>query len=151
MTTLPQDYYASLVRSVIADRKWISAFDVAVSASGVARRLMEMGATDCLVIGASRGTGTVSEDAIVLDATADTMMGGIRASEQVIDSLPASVVAQVDAFDPDRTAGVIRPMFSEGGPVAGRHTYGRRQPSWRSFRVQPSQQSPAARWVATCV
>ncbi|MDG1482041.1 MAG: hypothetical protein P8R54_20790 [Myxococcota bacterium] len=126
------DYYEGLVAQVIADRKWITAFDVAYAAAGVAEKLKKLGAQGCLAVGASRGTGVLPDgiEAVILDVVAETMMGGLRASEAALDALPPHAVARVDAFDPDRTARVIRAMFSEGADVAGRPTYGRRRREW---------------------
>ncbi|MFT5686269.1 MAG: plasmid stabilization system protein ParE [Myxococcota bacterium] len=128
----PSGYYEDLVRQVITDRRWITAFDVAYSAAGVATKLKALGASGCIAVGASRGTGELPEgqEAIILDVVAKTMMGGIRASEAALDALPAHAIAQIDAFDPDHTARVIRALFSEGADVAGRPTYGRRRPEW---------------------
>ncbi len=129
------EHYAGLLAQIYGGRRWIVAQDVAVSAAWLAFRLQELGASASLAIGASRGTGALPEgiETLHLGVTAQTMMGGIRASEQALDALPDALVARVDAFDPDHRAQVIRTLFSDGAQVAGRPTYGARDPRWMAL------------------
>lgn len=125
------------LRAVYAPRRWIVASDNLVSAGHLGEVLRGLGATEMMAIGASRGTGPLASDAVVqlnLGALpAETMMGGIRESEALIDSLPEAAVARIEAFDPDASAGVIRAFFSSGQPVAGRPCYGARRPEWQAL------------------
>lgn len=96
-----------------------------------------MGASAVLCIGASRGTGPAPPahiPAVNLGALpADSVMGGIRQSEALLDALPAPALAQLEQFDPEQGAGVIRAFFSAGHPVGGRRCYGRRLPEWQAL------------------
>ncbi|MEZ4373478.1 MAG: hypothetical protein R3B07_21840 [Polyangiaceae bacterium] len=125
------------LRHVYASRRWIVASDNLVSAGRLCEVLRELGADQVMAIGASRGTGPLASEAVVqltLGALpAETMMGGIRESEALIDALPAPAVARVQAFDPDASAGVLRAFFSSGQPVAGRPCYGDRRPEWQAL------------------
>ncbi|MCA9644388.1 MAG: hypothetical protein KC492_27030, partial [Myxococcales bacterium] len=120
------------LRKVYAHRRWIVASDNLVSAGRLCEVLRELGAEQVMAIGASRGTGPLTSEGVIqlsLGALpAESMMGGIRETEALIDALPAPAVTRVEAFDPDSSAGVIRAFFSSGKPVAGRPCYGARRP-----------------------
>ena len=130
--SIPDGYYEDLLRQVVAGRRWIVGFDVLVPASRTAAKLVELGATSCLAIAGSRGTGALAEgiEGFELGASADDMMGGIRASEAALDDLPPWAVERIDAWDPEREARAIRPLFSAGRPIHGRPTWGGRDPRW---------------------
>jgi len=125
------EHWTDIVRRCVAGHRWIVAQDVLVSAAGVAKRLQDLGASSVLAIGATRGTGPVPAGVatICMDVRATSMMDGIRRGEAALDALPAEHVAAVDAFDPDGSARVVRTIFSEGRPVAGRPTWGARTPA----------------------
>ncbi len=110
------------------------ATDVLVNAARQAEHLLDLGAARVMAIGGSRGTGPLPEPGrmpmVDLGVRGEDMMGGIRACEAAIDSLSAEVQAQVDAFDPEGEARVIRALFSNGGTVAGRHVFGGRPEAW---------------------
>jgi hypothetical protein len=127
--------HQTMLRSVVADRPWIVAMDVLVSAAAVAKQLKELGASRCLAIGASRGTGRLPQgvDMIGLGLGGTSMMDAIRVAEVGLDDLPDHARATVDAFDPDGEARVIRPFYSAGRPVGGRRTYGVRDLRWRAL------------------
>src|SRR5690606_26751624 len=109
-----------------------------------------MGARAVLCIGASRGTGPAPPahiPAVNLGALpADSVMGGIRQSEALLDALPAPALAQLEQFDPEQGAGVIRAFFSAGHPVGGRRCYGRRLPEWQDLedKLQATELGRAA-------
>jgi len=130
--SLPDRYYEDLLRQVVTGRGWLLAHDVLVPAARQAATLLDLGAASVFALGGSRGTGPIAEGIPTLDLglVAGSMMEGIRASEALLDDLPPEIVARIDAWDPDREARAIRPLFSHGRPVAGRTTWGGRRPSW---------------------
>lgn len=130
--TLPDRYHEDLLRSVFAGGRWIAAMPVDVSAAGFALRLRELGAAEVLGIAGSHGTGTVPEgvEVVCMDVREVEVMAGIRASEAALDDVDPAIAARVDAWDPDGQARVLRALFSHGRPVAGRPTWGARDPSW---------------------
>lgn len=126
------EHYTRELSKVVAGEPWIVATDVLVGAGRSGKRLLDLGAERVLLIGGTRGTGDIDDAMAKIDLgiRGKDMMDGIRASEKVLDALPPDVVAQVDAFDPDRRARVVRELFSEGRPVAGRRVFGPRRPEW---------------------
>ena len=126
------EHYRAELSKLVRGRPWIVATDVVVGAARHGTRLLDLGAQRVLVIGGSRGTGDIDErlETIELGLRGKDMMDGIRSAEAVLDALPAEVIAQVDAFDPQREALVVRELFSEGRPVAGRRVFGARRPEW---------------------
>lgn len=126
------EHHRHELSKLVAGRPWIVATDVLVGAGRSGKRLLELGAERVLLIGGTRGTGEIDDamSTIDLGVRGKDMMDGIRAAEKVLDALPPDVVAQVDAFDPERRARVVRELFSEGRPVAGRRVFGARRPEW---------------------
>ena len=112
----PEDYLETLrahLRTAYGNQRWVVAMDVVQPAVRLGRALLALGATDVLAVAGSIGTGPydASFPHVVLDVTGATMMGGIRACETAMQHLPASVVARIDAMDPECSAAVIRPLF----------------------------------------
>jgi len=134
--SLPDRYYEDLLRQVVTGRGWLLAHDVLVPAARQAATLLDLGAASVFALGGSRGTGPIAEGIPTLDLglVAGSMMEGIRASEALLDDLPPEIVARIDAWDPDREARAIRPLFSHGRPVAGRPRSGggRAGSPWRT-------------------
>lgn len=126
------EHYRAELSKLVRGRPWIVATDVVVGAARHGKRLLDLGAERVLVIGGSRGTGDIDErlETIELGLRGKDMMDGIRSAEAVLDALPVEVIAQVDAFDPQREALVVRELFSEGRPVAGRRVFGARRSEW---------------------
>lgn len=123
------------LRTAYGNQRWVVAMDVVQPATRLGRELLNLGATDVLAVAGSIGTGPydASVPHRVLDVRGDTMMGGIRACETAMQHLPTSVVARIDAMDPERSAAVIRPPFSSGSLVAGRRCWGGRPARWRAL------------------
>jgi hypothetical protein len=129
------EHWQDLVRSVVSGKKWLAAYDVAVAAGGIGKQLLHLGAGSVKGIAASRGTGPLPEGVDVewLDVKGGSMMEAIRASERALSQLPADVLARLDAWDPERSARVIRPLFSGPEPIAGRAVYGARRAEWMAL------------------
>jgi hypothetical protein len=136
-TTL--EHYAELVRARVAGRRWICTADVAVPGVHMANRLMGLGAEAVLVVGVTRGAGLPDcepgVDVIILGRTKvhTDFMAAIHASESRLQDLSPDVQARIDAFDPDGTARVIGPLFSQEPVVGGRRVLGSRPESWRAL------------------
>ena len=128
------EYFREQVRQFVQSKRWIVAMDAAVPATAMALQLLELGAERVLAIGTSRGTGELGEherlNTLVLNARSSGMMETIRHAESLLSALPPEAQREVDAFDPERTAMVVRALFSTGEPVGGRATFGARPPDW---------------------
>lgn len=128
------NHWQRILSPLASSSPWLIATDVVVAGGGIAKELQSLGAPDCFIVGGSMGTGAVPETPFIeLGLTSSSMMGGIRAAETAMDTLPPEVVAQVDAWDPERQARVFRPFFSKGQPVAGRQTFGTRPQAWQDL------------------
>ncbi len=128
-------YWQEQVRSVFAGKSWLVAMDVTVSAAALAKQVLDMGATSVFALGANRGMGDIDDDVphISMVVSADTLMDSIRTCEQAVITPPAEVVAQIDAWDPGRKAQVLRTLFADDTPVAGRKTFGARSQAWAAL------------------
>lgn len=126
------EHWCAELATLVAGRPWIVATDVLVGAGRTGKRLLDLGAERVLLIAGTHGTGEIDGalEQIDLGIPGKDMMDGIRAAERALDSLPSEIVARVDAFDPERRARVVRELFSEGRPVAGRTVFGARRPEW---------------------
>ena len=115
-------------------RRWLLAVDVLQAATGMVARLQSWGASGCFVVAGRHGTGAEPEcDHVLLDMPAMPMMEGLLAAEDALRDLPDDVVAQIDAFDPERRARALVSIFSDDRPVAGRSVFGRRPKRWRDL------------------
>ncbi|MEE8330769.1 MAG: hypothetical protein V3R84_03275 [Acidimicrobiia bacterium] len=127
-------YWDELVASTVKGRRWVAALDVLGGLDRLAERMIRHGAEGLFVIAGSRGTGDPPPPGFaswkVLGISADTIMNGIRNFERALVDLPADVVAAVDAFDPDRSARVLRTVVAVDHAVAGRECYGTRPAAW---------------------
>ena len=128
------NHWQRILSPLVSSSPWLIATDVVVAGGGIATELQTLGAPDCFIVGGSMGTGAVPETPYVqLGLTSTSMMDGIRKAELALDTLSPEVVAQVDAWDPERQARVFRPFFSKGLPVAGRPTFGVRPQAWQDL------------------
>jgi len=120
------------VRAVYAGRPWLVATDIVQSAVTRAENLQAIGASKVFAIGSSMGTGDPPDRVphAILGVRAAGLMPSIRAGEAALAQLPDSLVARLDAWDPERKARVVRTLFADGGPVGGRKCWGGRRPEW---------------------
>jgi len=123
-------------------RLWIVAFPVLVAAEAIAKQLISLGAERVLAVGVTEGVRGSAEpepcaelerlclhgDLLGLD-----YMNGIRGAERLLDQLNEEQLAQVERFDPQGEALVIRVIFSESDSFAGRRVYGARRASWMAL------------------
>ncbi|HSJ46299.1 MAG TPA: hypothetical protein VK923_16605 [Euzebyales bacterium] len=131
-------HHIDVLRQIYQGRRWILAADVLAAAPAHLAALARVGVNDMndvFVVAGSQGTGPAPADVrtVVLGITADDLMSALHAFDDVIGDLPADVLAQVDAFDPDRRAAVIAPLFSQRSTAAGRPVWGARPASWRAL------------------
>lgn len=135
---MPFSHWRALLEEIYGrGRPWLLAGDVLAPLTGLAATLEELGSGPCFRIAASRGTGPlpVGQDALGVDlgivpSPGTGLMGAIRAGQAALQNLPPEVLARIEAFDPERRARVIGPIFDDGLPVAGREKFGRRRPEW---------------------
>ena len=120
------------VQAAYADRPWLVATDIVQSATRIGAILQGLGASRVFAIGASMGTGEMTEGVewACLDVRASGVMQGIRASEKAMSALPHALQARIDAWDPQRQARSVRALFSTGGAVGGRKSWGGRPDDW---------------------
>lgn len=137
-----QDLFARLdaaLDAMVAGRAWLLTDTVLVATSRLAERLVARGAQPCFLLAAQPGTGEGPDEdaaagAISLDLpAAPTMMDSVRQALAALQDLPDEVVQALDAWDPDREARVLGPIFDTGEPVAGRAVFGVREPSWQAL------------------
>jgi hypothetical protein len=120
------------IAEVHRGRKWILTPDAAVSARELVEQLREGGSGPVMVIAALEGVGELPEaDRIhYTRTTGDTIMGGIRAFIDSIESPSPELMAAVDAFDPEGEAMVLPTGFSREQELVGRPLYGERPAEW---------------------
>lgn len=123
-------YYRDLLRRRFAGRRVILAYGHLAMVGKDVALARELGASEVFVLAEGRGTGTEAIDfpyRVVGPDSAGTLMEGLRGFEAAVAALPAG---DLDAFDPDRSALVIRPLWGSLLEVAGRPVYNARQPAW---------------------
>jgi hypothetical protein len=123
-------YWYRLVRPAYAGRKFVLAVDVLAGVGRTLEHLRRLGARRPFVIAAARGIGDVPgpDDAEIamIDVEGGSTMTWLRNVERTMQSLPADVVARLDAWDPLRQARVLGPFLFTEARVAGRPMYGAR-------------------------
>ena len=113
------------LRSVYGGRSWILAWDVLAASTPFVNQLLGMGATRVFALAGSEGTGpTPNVPSFLLGVGGVSVMEAIRAAEAAMANLPDAAQTAVEAFDPQRTAHVLRPMFGALDFVAGRPVFG---------------------------
>jgi hypothetical protein len=133
----PPDFshWHELVRRAVSGRRWLCTGDALPPVARVMAELRALGGGPCFGVASSRGTGDVEfaegDRHAVLNISASDMMGGIHASEAALAALPVGVLQDIEAFDPDRRARVIGPLFAQAPTVAGRGLLGARPLAWR--------------------
>ena len=130
-------HYRQQIESVVANRKWLVVSDSTVEAYHRADELAGLGANPLFVLGAFRGLGRIPVDsphtACTLGVRGRSSMDTIRGAIAAFRTLPPDVCAQIDRWDPDRTAKVIGPMWDDDSPVHQRPVFGARWPQWQAL------------------
>lgn len=133
MTASPA-YYRELLAGKFRGRKVVFAYGHARMMSAEVGLARELGARDVFVLCEGEGTGDgvvdfqhwIRED----DGRVVSLLDYLRGFEAIVRDLPPEARAALDAFDPDRQALVLRPLWGSLLEVAGRPVYNARPPSW---------------------
>ena len=72
-------------------------------------------------------------EGFVLDLPVPDFVAEVRDSVRLLSDLPSDALDALDRYDPDHTAIVIVPTFSELPEIAGRRVYGARLEAWREL------------------
>jgi hypothetical protein len=124
------------LRPMFTGRKVIVVAEMAAAATQTVRNVQGLGATEVLVVAtAELGLGTspteLGAHLVVLNILSDgTQLGSMRASQLAIAALPEWAAAEVEAFDPDRSAIVIGNFLTEPPTLCGRPFLFHRRPAW---------------------
>jgi hypothetical protein len=128
------EYYQELVAPLLAGRRWIVCSDVLATTTLTLERLRAVGAPRPFVLAGGRGTGKLPDpdlaEIAVLGTSGSTIMESLRAYHRALRSLPESVRARIDAWDPEGRARVLASWLDEDTEIAGRPTWGARPASW---------------------
>jgi hypothetical protein len=130
------EHYVNELRGVFQAKKWIVAMNLVVPATKIGKQIKLLGAEDVLAIGGTRGTGEIPEDISHINLELPSyggMMEAIHGAEKALMHLSPEILQQIEAFDPLRQTKVIRTLFSECAPLAGRPTFGKRTVQWQAL------------------
>lgn len=130
--------WTEALRVLLDGRRVILAGGSVAAATSTAQALRNLGASEVLVV-ATNGTGLGEPPAadvarwVCVGAKArpdEDDMARIRAGNRTIAHLPSAVLAEVEAFDPDRSALVLGDFLNENATLAGRPFLSHRRPEW---------------------
>ncbi|MEO0599939.1 MAG: hypothetical protein AAF211_00795 [Myxococcota bacterium] len=124
-----------MLQRIVRAHPWLVAEPAVDSAVGRCRALAAMGAPSVFALGAADTEGAPSPSVAwaSLDLATSGLLDTMHAGEAALDAVPDKVVEQIDAWDPERRARVVRAVFSDGAPVAHRATFGARPAAWAAF------------------
>jgi hypothetical protein len=130
-------YWTDLLRPMFVGKKVIVAGQWAAATTQTVRDILSLGAVEVLVVatnGMGLGPSPVEAGAKLIALNVipadSSMIAGIRSCQDTIRNLPDSVCAQIDAFDPDRTAVAVGDFLTETPTIAGRGFLFHRRPEW---------------------
>jgi len=129
-------YYRELLRRRLRGCKVVVAFGQVAMLGDRVATLRDLGAADVFALAEGIGVGDLDPaDAdfpwrAVGPAHTDTIMASLRGFDRALADLPVDVAAALDAFDPDRSALVLRSLWWAEDEIAGRTVWGPRQPAW---------------------
>jgi hypothetical protein len=128
----------ALLRRLVIDRRFVLVGAPVSRLSFEATRLLDLGARHVLIVG--DGMGSVEptpRDGLsweVLDVAGSTYSKARFRAGALLGALPSSVLAALDAIDPDRQAWVVNANnVYTGAAVAGRRVLGRSRPEWTAL------------------
>lgn len=129
------EFYRQHLTQIFSQRQWIISSNVLAACTGIVNGLGQLGATECLCLAGSRGTGALPDEQLApiqlnLDIQSSSMMEDIRQSMVAMQHLPKDIIEAIDDFDPDGTTPIIGPLYDDGKNIAGRAKFGRRQQTW---------------------
>jgi hypothetical protein len=123
------------IAEVHRGRKWIVTPDVAAGATKTVERLKEWDVEGVMVIAGIEGLGELpSADRTFYTRTSGaTMMEGIRAFQESLDTPSPELLAAVNAFDPNGDARMLDIGFLHTAGIHWRKPYGARRPEWTAL------------------
>ncbi|MEM6927078.1 MAG: hypothetical protein AAF602_09130 [Myxococcota bacterium] len=124
-----------VLQRIVGAHPWLVAEPAVDSAVGRCRALTALGAPRVFALGAAdtEGASPPSVPWASLDLVTSGLLDTMHAGEAALDAVPRRIVEQLDAWDPQRRARVVRAVFSDGAPVAQRATFGARPPTWAVY------------------
>lgn len=118
---------------VYGNQRWVIAAQAAVASAGINEHLSGWGA-ETLVVASNPGTGQLPETGIVYtDSGGETILGSIRDFYASVENPDPRVQAEVDSFDPGKTARVITEPHATASEMVGRPTFGVRRAEWSAW------------------
>ena len=131
---MDQTYWARLLASEYTGRKFLIVSESLAGATNLVRFLCECGAQRPFIVAATEGMGELPDPAdaewALLATTGSTHMEFIRRFLKTVTDLPSGIEAQIDAWDPERSAEVLDGFLAAESLVAGRSHYGTRPQAW---------------------
>jgi len=93
------------LRGVVGGKRFVVAAGVVQECGGLAKQVLDLGASACFLLAGRVGTGPVPPPELgpqrVLGLPDGEMMDAIHAAERAFRALPDDVLAELEAFDPD--------------------------------------------------
>lgn len=132
------DYYRKLIRPIFQDRKIIVAMGVVARMTKFSEMLLDLGAQQCLLVGAGEGTGELPDREtipwiVAVEERAPDFLTGIRNYEAALNDPSAAVIDAIEAFDPHSEALVLSSHVSDIDNLAGRPRLGARKRAWQAL------------------
>jgi hypothetical protein len=128
------------LRAIFEPGRWLTVGEVTQSSVGAASRLVSMTGRDpdeyVLALAGRQGVGPLDDSIRVLSLDVpegENILEGIRLAHAALADLPVHVQAEVDAWDPDLQARVIRPSTMSGHHIAGRSVFAGRRSEWEAL------------------
>jgi len=129
------EYYRALLKPVFCDRRFVLIGAAVHALAGLGRELQTLGA-ESFLLGSAMGLGTPSEEFPwqALGVKGCDQIDAAWRYEAMLGELPGDVLAELDAWDPERralAAGSI--VLSDVPQVGGRARFGRRPAEWAAL------------------
>ncbi|NQV05876.1 hypothetical protein HQ535_04950 [bacterium] len=127
-------HWADIVDSFMKPYKWIMTTEALAAYTQGLQRMRESGWPKPFVIAGTTGVGDLPAPdlaaTVILGTIADTMMGGIRAFDAALRTLPREVRDRIDEWDPDGTGRYLASFLDGEGSLHGRQSWGARPQVW---------------------
>ena len=118
---------------IYGDRKWILTNTISAGMPHLVNILSEWG-SETMVVAGSPGIGEQPDVPVIYtEIGGSSILEAIREFLATLASPSQEVMAEVDRFDPERSAGVLLPIFATEPDVLGRRAYGVRPPRWSAL------------------
>lgn len=118
---------------IYGDRKWILTNTISAGMSRLVKTIGNWG-SETMVVAGSPGIGEQPEVPIFYTGSeGNSILEAIREFLATLASPSREVMAEVDRFDPEGSAGVLLPTFATEPDVLGRSAYGVRPRRWSAL------------------